>query len=57
MYIDEPTTVAGGGYKTRHPAILEQVEAIVNDGVSVMVIDPAKDNQLVGIRLAHTVER
>ena len=53
---DEPTTVAAGGYKERHPAIVQQVYDILDDGVSIISVDP-ESNKLVGIMLSHTVDR
>ena len=53
---DEPTTVAAGGYKERHPAIVQQVYDILDDGVSIISVDP-ENNKLVGIMLSHTVDR
>ena len=53
---DEPTTVAAGGYKERHPAIVQQVYDILDDGVSIISVDP-NNNKLVGIMLSHTVDK
>ena len=53
---DEPTTVAAGGYKERHPAIVQQVFDILDDGVSIISLDP-KNNKIVGIMVSHTVEK
>ena len=52
LSLDEPTTIAGGGYNYRHPNIIKQVEEIVDDGVSVIALD--EDDHLIGIMLAHT---
>lgn len=54
---DEPSTVAFGGYSTRHPAMIAQVEEVISDGVSVIAIDPENDNKMIGFGLAHTVTR
>ena len=57
FFVDEPTTVAAGGYTFRHPAIIKQVEDIIDDGVSVIAVDPDRENKLVGMMLAHIVEK
>lgn len=51
---DEPTTVAAGGYKERHPNIVKQVEEIIQDGVSLIALD---GHNLIGMMLSHTVHR
>ena len=56
MNTDEPTTVAAGGYKERHPEIVQQVYDILDDGVSIISVDP-NNNKLVGIMLSHTVDK
>ena len=56
LIVDEPTTVAAGGYSDRPPEIIKQVEEIIDDGVSLIAIDP-KTDKIVGIMISHTVER
>ena len=55
-YIDEPTTVAAGGYSERHPEIIKQIQEIIDDGVSLIAVDP-ENSKLVGMMLSHTVEK
>jgi hypothetical protein len=37
--------------------MVEQVKQIINDGVSLIAVDPAKDNKVVGSRLSISVTR
>ena len=55
-FIDEPTTVAAGGYSERHPEIIKQIQEIIDDGVSLIAVDP-ENSKLVGMMLSHTVEK
>ena len=55
LWKDEPTSKSFGGYSSRNPAIVDQVECIIKDGVSIMVSDV--QGKLVGIRLSHTIKR
>ena len=55
LWKDEPTSKSFGGYSSRNPAIVDQVECIIKDGVSIMVSD--RLGKLVGIRLSHTITR
>ena len=55
FFADEPTTVSIGGYKSRHPAIIEQVKSVVKDGVSIVALN--EKDEMVGFRLAHTISR
>ena len=48
--------MAAGGYSDRPPEIIKQVEEIIDDGVSLIAIDP-KTDKIVGIMISHTVER
>jgi len=54
---DEPTTVAAGGYTTRDPNIIKQIEDIIDDGLSVIALDPDKDNKLIGMMISHAVDK
>jgi hypothetical protein len=56
-FLDEPSTVSFGGYKKRHQVMVEQFEEIVRDGVSLIAVDPAKDNKVIGMRASHTITR
>ena len=55
LWKDEPTSKSFGGYSSRNPAIVDQVECIIKDGVCIMVSD--REGKLVGIRLSHTITR
>ena len=59
MHADEPSTVALGGYpdsERHHPGTLKQVTDMVNEGVSLVAIDEAK-NKMVGVRLGAMLDR
>ncbi len=47
-----------GGYgDERPPGILEQIEDILQDGVTVVVVDPGKDGLFVGMRASVTISK
>lgn len=54
---DEPIQKSIGTYPRRHQKVQDMVLDILKDGTSLMVIDPANNNKVVGLRLAFTVTR
>ena len=53
--VDEPATKNAGGNKGRHTSVVELVESVVKDGVSIMVLD--KNGKMIAMRLSFTVTR
>ena len=54
---DEPIHKSFGGYPERIKQIEDLVTGFLNDGVSLMVIDPSKNNKVVGIRISYTLTK
>lgn len=47
-----------GGYGDSRPeGIVAQIDDILRDGVTVLVVDPAKGNLLVGMRASITIAK
>ena len=51
---DEPATKKAGGID-RHKSVVELIESVIKDGVSIMVLD--KNGKMIAIRLSFTVTR
>ena len=52
---DEPSGC--GKVRIRVPARVKQLEDLIRDGVSLMVLDMNNQNKMVGIRTASTIKR